>query len=168
MKFRTIVIMGLCALFLGCTISYKFNGSSIDYSKIKTISLHDIPNNAALVYPSLSNTLSESLRDVFSSQTRLTQVRANGDMDISGEITNYALTSLAIGNNALATETRLTMTVKITYTNKITPEENFERTFSVNRTFENTSTLNDVQETLCQEMVDEIVDQIFNATAANW
>jgi len=168
MKFKTIVIMGLCVLFLGCTISYKFNGSSIDYSKIKTISLHDIPNNAALVYPSLSNTLSESLRDVFSSQTRLTQVRTNGDMDISGEITNYALTSLAIGSNALATETRLSMTVKITYTNKVTPEENFERTFSVNRTFENTSTLNDVQETLCQEMVDEIVDQIFNATAANW
>jgi len=167
-QFSLGIICILCFITTACTISYKFNGASIDYSKIKSISIHDFPNNAPLVFPPLSNNLSEALRDAFSTQTRLDLLRNNGDMDIEGEITGYQLTPLAIGSNALASETRLTLTVKVNYTNKATPSENFNKTFSVNRTFQNSQTLNDVQEQLCEEMIKELVDKIFNATAANW
>jgi hypothetical protein len=92
----------------------------------------------------------------------------NGDLNIEGEITGYNLTPLSVGANALASETRLSMTVNIRFTNNVKPEENFERSFSANRTFQNTQTLNDVQESLCAEMIEEIVDQIYNATVANW
>ena len=88
--------------------------------------------------------------------------------NIEGEITDYALTPLSVGSDALAAETRLSMTVNVRFTNNTNHDEDFETRFSANRTFQNTQTLNDVQEQLVGEMIEEIVDQIFNATVANW
>jgi hypothetical protein len=151
-----------------CTISYKFNGASIDYSKVKSITVADFTNQATLVNPSLANNFNDALKDAYSKQTRLSQVSRGGDLQVEGEIITYTLTPLSIGSDAYAAETRLTLGIRVRYTNNTNNEEDFERTFSANRTFPSSSTLEDVQDQLCEEMISEIVDQIFNATVANW
>ena len=161
-------LLGLLVVFSACTISYKFNGASIDYTKVKSISIKDFPNQAALVYPPLSQLFTEGLKDIYVRQTRLNMVRENGDLDLEGEITGYDLTQLAVKENAYASQSKLTITVKVRYANRTNPDEDFEQTFSAYREFENTQLLQDVQDQLCSEMVEELADQIYNATVANW
>ena len=84
----------LLALFLivctrACTISYKFNGASIDYNTTKTITINDFPIRAALVYPPLATTFNETLKDAYTRQTRLSLVNSGGDLVLEGEITGY-------------------------------------------------------------------------------
>ena len=164
----TLLAIIAALIAASCTISYKFNGASIDYSKVKSITVADFTNQATLGNPSLVNTFNDALKDAYSRQTRLEQMRRGGDLQVEGEITTYSLTPLSIGADAYAAETRLTIGVRVRYTNNTNSEEDFERTFSANRTFPSTSTLEDVQDQLCEEMVEELVDQIFNATVANW
>ncbi len=162
--------IGIAVLFLlnACVISYKFNGASIDYSTTKTISIADFPNVAPLVYAPLSNSLSEGIRDVFQRQTRLEQVRRGGNLEIEGEITGYTLTPMAVSADSYAAETKLTITVKVRFTNNVAPEESFEKTYTAYQTFDASKLLTDVQEDLCATMVAEIADQIYNDTVAKW
>ncbi|HOA46110.1 MAG TPA: LptE family protein [Paludibacteraceae bacterium] len=155
-------------LAISCSVSYKFNGASIDYSKVKTVAIADFQNYATLVYPPLAEYFSEQVRDIFSKQTRLTQVRRDGDLSLEGEIVEYSLQPLSIGADALAAETRLTITVRVRFANNVNPSEDFEHSFSATRNFPSTSTLNDVQDQLMQEIIEELVDNIYNATVANW
>lgn len=167
---KRLAILSIFSLILAasCTISYKFNGASIDYSKIKSITIADFTNQATLVNPALVNQLNDALKDSYNKQTRLSQVSRGGDLNVEGEITTYTITPLSIGADAYASENRLTIGLRVRFTNNTNPDEDFERTFSANRTFPSTSTLEEVQDQLCQEMVEELVDQIFNATVANW
>lgn len=154
-------------LAASCTVSYKFNGASIDYSKIKTISISEFPNNAPLVYPQLAIQFNNEIQNIYKRQTRLEFVRNNGDLNIEGAIVGYAITPMAIGANALASENRLTLTIKVHFTNNVT-DESTDNTYTAYRNFPSTSTLEDVQDSLIGEMIEEILDQIFNATVANW
>ena len=164
---KTIIL--LCVgLLNACTISYKFNGASIDYSTTKTISIADFPNVAPLVYAPLSNNLSDGIRDLFQRQTRLEQVRRGGNLEIEGEITGYQLTPMAVSADSYAAETKLTITVKVRFTNNVAPEESFEKTYTAYQTFDSSQMLNDVQDDLCNTMIAEIADQIYNDTVAKW
>lgn len=159
----------LCVILLNaCTISYKFNGASIDYSTTKTISIADFPNMAALVHPPLSNNLSDGIRDLFQRQTRLEQVRRGGNLELEGEITGYTLTPMAVSADSYASETKLTITVKVRFTNNVAPEESFEKTYTAYQTFDSSQMLVDVQDELCNTMITEIADQIYNDTVAKW
>lgn len=151
-----------------CVISYKFNGASIDYAKIHSISIADFPNNAALVYAQLSNNLAEGIRDLYSRQTRLTILRKGGDLELEGEITGYTLTPMAISADSYSSETKLTLTVKVRFTNNIAPEESFDKTYSAYQTFDSSRLLSDVQEELCNTMITEIAENIYNDTVAKW
>lgn len=155
-------------LLNGCVISYKFNGASIDYATTKTISIADFPNVAPLVYAPLSTNLSDGIRDLFQRQTRLEQVRRGGNLDIEGEITGYTLTPMAVSADSYAAETKLTITVKVRFTNNVAPEESFEKTYTAYQTFDASQMLNDVQDELCNTMIAEIADQIYNDTVAKW
>ncbi|MBO7338397.1 MAG: LptE family protein [Paludibacteraceae bacterium] len=167
-RYRFIAVIATVLLITGCTVSYKFNGASIDYSKTKTITIRSFTNNAPLVYPALAPMFNESLRDVYAKQTRLTQVSNNGDIELEGEITGYDITPMSIGDDAIASETRLTITINVRYTNKADSSKDFERNFSAFQNYSNTQTLTQVQEELCQTIVDEIVETIFNQTVADW
>ncbi len=151
-----------------CAISYKFNGASIDYSTTKSIAIAEFPNQAALVYPQLSSMLSETIRDIYSRQTRLEVTRRNGDLELEGEITGYSLTAMAIAADSYAAETKLTITVRVRFTNNNAPEENFEKTYTAYQTFDSNRLLTDVQEELCTTMTQEIAESIYNDTVAKW
>lgn len=162
------MVVAIAATFSSCLISYKFNGASIDYSKTQSISIADFPNNAALVNPNLSNSLSEGIRDLYSRQTRLQILRRGGDMELEGEIVDYTLTPMAISADNLSAETKLTVTVRVRFTNNKAPEESFEKTYSAYQTFDSSRLLTDVQDELCATMITEIAESIYNDTVAKW
>lgn len=163
------LLLLLCALVLsGCAVSFKFNGASIDYSKTKTISILDFPNHAELVNPNLSSEFSEAVRDQFSRQTRLQLVQRDGDLHIEGEITGYQVQSMAVSADSYAAQTKLTLTIKVRFSNKVNPEDDFERNYTAYQTFDSNSMLNDVQDELCRIMSQEIAEKIYNDTVAKW
>lgn len=165
-----IICVFICALtIVSCTISYKFNGTVIDYSVIKTISISDFTNNAAMVYAPLANVFNEELKDTFTRQTRLTLERSGGDLELEGEITGYDVAPMGISStNNLAAETKLTVRINVRYTNNTNHEEDFERSYSAYRTFDSNQLITDVQDELIEEIVEELCDNIYNDTVANW
>ena len=151
-----------------CTISYKFNGSSIDYSKTKSISISDFPNTAELIYPPLSQEFTETLRDAYSKQTRLQLLKKGGDMHLEGEIVGYQLTPMAISADSYSSETKLTITIKVRFSNSKNPEDDYEKSYSAFQNFDSNRMLTDVQDELMKIMVAEIADNIYNDTVAKW
>jgi hypothetical protein len=154
--------------FSGCTVTYKLNGASVDYSRIKTISVLDFPNQATLIYAPLSQSFTEGLKEKFITQTKLKMLPREGDLQLEGEIVGYDLTPLAQRSDGYASETKLTLIVNVRYTNTTDEKENFEQRFSAYRTFTSASMLEDVQDDLLAEMTKEIAEAIFNKTVANW
>lgn len=164
---KVILISCLAMLAISCTVVYKFNGASIDYAKTKSVSIADFPIKAPLVYAPLSSVFSEGLRDLFQRQTRLRLVKQNGDLSFEGEITGYEFTPQAVKENAFASETRLTIRVRVKFTNNSTGKQTDEQ-YSAFRDFPSTKMATEVQDQLIKEMVDELTDQIYNVTVANW
>ena len=152
----------------GC-ISYKFNGASIDYNKYKTVSFANVPIRAALVYPPLQQVFQNKLQDVVTQQTRLQQVdNPNSNLRFEGEITNYSLSPQAVGENAYATRTRLTISVRVRYIDNVNDALSNDINVSAYRDFDSNQLLIDVQDQLCEEISTELVDLIFNQTLGNW
>lgn len=168
-RLAPLLVLLLAPCFSACTISYKFNGSAINYDIYKTIRIGEFPIRAALVYPPLQQTFQNKLLDVITRQTRLQEV-SNGatDLEMTGEITGYNLSPQAVGENAYATQTRLTITVHVKYTDHKNEASSIDQTFSAYRDFSASEMLTDVQEQLCQEITADLVDLIFNATLGNW
>ena len=160
----------LSAVLTACSISYKFNGSSIDYTKVKTISFETFQNRSTgFVWGPMESMFNTALQDIYMQQTRLEQVKRDGDLQLSGEITNYDAYNKGVGADGYSTMAELRMTVRVNFTNKSNPQENFEdKQFSANREYDASQQLSSVQDELVNQMIKDIVDQIFNATVANW
>lgn len=158
----------LSIIMTACTVSYKFNGSNINYTETPTLEIRDFQNQAPLVYPPLTQVFNERMKDVFIRGTKLQLTSIAPSMEIEGEIVRYDLTPLAVQENNLASQTRLTMAVKFRFRNNVRPEEDKEETISAYRDFSSSLMLTDVQDGLIDELTKEIVDQVFNATMSNW
>lgn len=163
-----MLCVGCTMALSSCLIQFKMNGASIDYSKVHSISISDFPNNAALVYPQLSNDLSEGVRGIYERQTRLEVNRKGGDLELEGEITGYTITPMAIAADSYSAETKLTITVHVHFTDNINPENSFDKNYTVYQIFDSNYQLTDVQESLCETMIKELADNIFNDTVAKW
>ena len=155
-------------LLTACSVSYKFNGASIDYTKTKTIQINDFPLRSAYVWGPMAPLFNNALKDQFANHTRLSQVRRNGDLKIEGEITQYQQRNKSVSAEGYSAQTELSMTVNVRFTNNTNHAEDFERQFTATSTYETTQSLNSVQEELVTQMCKELCDQIFNATVANW
>lgn len=155
-------------ILCSCSISYKFNGANINYQTTHSISVAEFPNNAPMVNPLLSNALSEGIRDIYQRQTRLQVLQKGGDLELEGEIVGYDLSQGAIDVSSYASESKLTIRVNVHFTNNINPEESFDRSYSVFRTFDSSMLLSDVQDELCTAMITELAESIYNDTVARW
>lgn len=169
-KRLTYLLLPLLLIMLApaCTVSYKFNGSALNYDIYKTINIGEFPIRAALVYPPLQQTFENELLNAVTRQTRLREVDGPSDLEMSGEITGYTLTPQSVGEDAYATETRLTITVRVRYTDTKNPSNSIDQSFSAYRQFSSSLMLTDVQDELCAQISEELVDLIFNATLGNW
>ncbi len=167
---KNIILAAFMAMSLlavsGCGI-YSFSGTSIQ-PDVKSISVEYFENNALRVNPSLSSSLTDALIDQYRKFTGLDILSEAGDMNVFGEITNYDTKPMAVTADEVASQNRLTITVKIYFTNRLHPEEDFEKSFSAYADYDSTQLLDAVESTLCEEIIEILVEDIYNATVANW
>ena len=162
-----IAILVLSLAFFGhsCGI-YSFSGASIP-AEAKTVSVDYFPNHAQLVNPMLSNNLTNALRDAMTNQTTLDMVESGGDLAFEGEITDYRTNPVAITGQTAAMN-RLTITVKVRFSNRIDDSKDFEQSFSRYEDYPSDQDLNSVQESLTATIIDQLVEDIFNKALVNW
>ena len=153
-------------LLAGCGI-YSFTGTSIQ-NDVNTVTINYFDYKAQKVNPSLSNDLTEAIRTQFRKMTRLEQVDMDGDLEIEGQVTGYDISATAITANEVAAQNRLTVTVKVTFTNRKHSEDDFEQNFSAYADYPSEQSLDAVESSLSKEIIDKLVDDIFNATVAQW
>jgi len=163
------ILIGLVAALavVSCGI-YSFSGTSIQ-PDVKTISIPYVEYKALRVNPSLSGDMTEALQEKFRKLTRLEQVDVDADLELVCEITGYDVKATAVTADEQAAQNRLTVTAKINFSNKKYPEDNVEnKTFSAYEDFDATQSLDAVEATLCETIVEKLVEDIFNATVAQW
>lgn len=147
---------------------YSFTGTSIQ-PEVKSITINYFEYTAPKVNPSLSNMMTEGLQDKFTRLTKLEQVDMDGNLEIVGAITGYDVKATAISAKEQATQNRLTVSVTVTFLNRKFPEDDFEdKGFSAYADFDASQSLDAVEASLCEEIVEKICDDIFNATVAKW
>lgn len=159
----TIIAMGLWA----CTASYSFTGASIS-PEVKTVSIDFFPNQASLAPPSVGQDFTEALKDIFLSQTNLTLVTSGGDLTFEGYISNYTANPVSIQGDETAALTRVTMTVKVIFTDNNDEKNSFESSFSSYEDFETSKSLSTVEEELIKSINEQLVQDIFNKSVTNW
>ena len=162
-------ILTLCTLMLvSCSISYRFNGASIDYEHVKTIQIDPFPIRSAYVWAPMQSIFNNRLTDIYAQQTKLRQVKRGGDLVVSGEITGFDQFNKGVASDGYSQQVQLKMTVNVRFTNNKNHREDFEQQFSATADYDATQQLINVQEELVTQMTKDITDQIFNATVANW
>ena len=151
-----------------CSVSYKFNGASIDYTKVKTIQIAEFPIRASYVWGPMGPIFNNELKNQFADHTKLSQVKRNGDLKIEGEITKYEQRNKSVTAEGYSAQTELSMTVNVRFTNNKNHDQDFEQSFSAQQSYDTKLSLNSVQEELVTQMVKDIVEQIFNKAVADW
>ncbi len=162
----TLLLAATFAAIAGCGI-YSFSGTSIQ-PDVKTICIEPVVNKATKVNPSLANQLTEELNDKFRKLTKLEQVTEEGDLNLLVTIESYDVRAAAVTANEVAALNRLTVTCKVKFTNVLHPEDDLEQSFAGYEDYDSNNTLDMVEGTLCETIVKKLVDDIFNATVAQW
>ena len=167
-KVVMLVIMSAAALYVQSCGIYSFTGTSIQ-NDVHTITINYFEYTAMKVNPSLSNQITEALQEKFLKLTRLELVDMDGDLEIVGSVSGYDVKASAVTANEQAATSRLTVTVKVSFTNRKYPEDDFpDKSFSAYADFDAMQSLDAVEASLCEEIVEQLCEDIFNATVARW
>jgi len=172
MKIRSTIFILLSVMiaslvFTACKISYSFTGASIA-PNVKTFMVDYFPNRARLVNPNLSQLFTDALQEKLIKQTSLSQITDKGDLEFSGQITDYDVKPMNIVKGDLAAQNRLTIGIKVKFTNNKDHTQDWEKTFSAYEDFESSNSLSSVEDSLVPEIIKKLTDDIFNASIANW
>lgn len=162
----SILFISLLA-FNSCKVKYSLNGATIPI-EAKTISVAFFANNTTLGTPSISQKFTEKLRDVVSTQTNLSLMKQNGDLQFEGAIIDYNVAPVSIQSNDLAANNRLTITVNVKYTNKFDASKNFEQNFSRFADFKASTSISSQEDVLLTEINRQLTEDIFNRAFNNW
>lgn len=163
-----LVFLIILPLMQGCKFGYSFTGTSIDMTKLKTFSVAYFANRARLVNPNLSQQFTEALQEKLTRQTSLDLVSERGDLEFTGQITGYDTRPMNIQEGDYAAQTRLTVTVKVKYVNNVDHDEDWEKSFSAYADYESTKILSEVEDDLAVEIIEQLTEDIFNQSIANW
>ena len=164
-KKSIIILFFIIILNINCGI-YSFSGAT--YGTAETVTIEFFENIAPIVNPDLSQNFTEKLKDKFISQTPLTLVSYDGDMQFEGKIVGYDSKPQEIQTGETAASNRLTITVKVKFTNNTAHENDYERSFSWYADYDSGTNLADVEGELIEEITDKLVEDVFNAAVVNW
>lgn len=168
MKFyKKILFLGLIGTLVSCVGGYSFTGASIA-PEVKTYQVEPFVNRASIVQATLASDLTNDLVSKINSSTSLQQVNSNADVSFRGTITGYSITPTSIGANDRAAKNRLTITIRVVFENRINPKDNFQTQFSRFRDYDSNFSLSEVEESLINEINEELVEDIFNKSFVNW
>lgn len=167
-RLAALSLVGCMAVALvACSGGYSFTGASIP-PQAKTLSLRQFPNYASTVNPQLSQTLYDQLQQMYSSQTPLTITSTDGDLQITGEITDYGTRASSLSSNDNVATNRLTITVKVKFANRYDPKADFEQSFTRFKDYDASRDFSSVEASLVSEIVTELCEDIFNKSVVNW
>ena len=166
---KRVLILALAAVTMltACTVKYSLSGASIP-PDAKTFSVAYFPNNAPMVAPILSATLTDALTQRFATRTSLVQVEEGGDFAFEGEIVGYSSTTSSVSSGEYALQNRLTITIKVKFTNVIDDKLSFNKNFSAYADYDSTKLLTEVESELIPQIVEQLVTDVFQAAASNW
>lgn len=166
---KTLIIFNILIITLlqGCKVSYSFSGVTIA-PEIKTYSVQNFPNRAPLVQAQLSQKFTDALKDKIQAQTSLSLINGFGDVDFSGEIRNYETRPTAITGNETAALNRLTISVRVKFTNTHDPEQDFDTSFSRYEDYDSNKDLSQVEDELIDLILEVLIEDIFNRAFVNW
>ncbi len=153
--------------FKGCTVNYSFTGASLP-PQLETVSVQYFDNRAPIVYPALSQDITEELKDMLQSRTRLKLINDIGDADFEGVIEQYRTQPVSVQADERASLERLTISVRVSYTNIADPELDFEATFSRHEDYDARMGLEAVESELVSKIVSQLTEDIFNRAFVNW
>jgi len=165
-----LLIFAMLAVLSGCktmSINYSFSGVNIS-PDIKTVTVDYFPNRAPVVQAQLSQLFTDALIDKIQSNTSLELVPLGGDVSFSGEIKNYDTKPTAITGNETAARNRLTISIRVVYTNNMDPDAGFDTSFSRYEDYDSSQNLADVEDELIELIVENILEDIFNKAFVNW
>jgi len=157
----------LVILIPSCSVKYSFSGTNLE-TDIKTFTVYYFPNRAKLINPTLSQNFTEALRNKIERQTSLNEISERGDIEFEGQITGYEFKPMSVQKDDVAAQTRLTISMKVKYTDNKHTESSFEKNFSAFEDFDSSQAISSVEDDLTTEIIDKLVEDIFNATIANW
>ena len=164
--FIRIYLFVTLLIFSSCGI-YSFSGASIS-DDVKSVSIITFENRATLAPPSLSNKLTEALKDKFSTETKLIPLAKDGDLSFSGFVSNYSINPVAIQANETASQNRLSVSIKVDFINNLDEENNYKKTFSRYIDYDSSSDFNSLEESLNEEVINQLIEDIFNEAFTNW
>lgn len=165
----TLLTILTFALLQSCKVGYSFSGASIA-PDVKTVSIKTFQNVAPLAQPTLSQSFTESLKDIFITQTNLSLLEKGGDLQFEGKITGYNVAPVAIQGNQVSTASlnRLTITVQVKFVNNKDEKQNFEQSFSRFADFDASRNLSTVENELIKDINSQLSQDIFNRAVTNW
>ena len=167
-KLTIIILMMLSLVLSGCRMTVSLTGGNID-PRAKTVLVSTFTNNSSLVNPTLSQDFTTALKNRIQNQTPLTIINnGNGDYALEGEIINYTITPIAIQGNDAAAMNRLTITVRVRFTNSFDENQSFDQTFSRYADYNSSLNFTSVESTLVTEINDALTEDIFNKAFVNW
>ena len=167
-RILSVGLLLLCLLPVACKVEYRFNGASIDYTVTKTIQIDNFPIRSAYVWAPMQSIFQNRITEIYANQTKLRQVKKNGDLQLAGEIVSFDQFNKSISSDGYSSQVQLKMTVNVRFVNNAKHTDDFERQFSATASYDATQQLTAVQEELVTQMSKDITEQIFNATVANW
>ncbi|PLX17971.1 MAG: hypothetical protein C0597_06630 [Marinilabiliales bacterium] len=167
MKRLSIIILVYLIANQSCTIKYSLSGASIA-PDVKTVSVQHFVNRAPLGVANMEQYLTDELKDKFKSQTSLTLVNDLGDLNFEGEITDFNTRPMAITGDETASQNRLTIKVHVKFTNEIEPQYNFDTSFSQYEDYDSDQDLSSVEQELMENIMEKIIEDIFNKSVVNW
>lgn len=163
----TFLLVVTGSLLSDCKMSYSFTGANLS-PEIKTFSVYYFPNRAKLINPTLSQSFTEGLKDKLNRQTPLDELAENGDIEFEGQITEYRFQPMSVAKDDVSQQTRLTVEIKVKYTNHKEPDADFEQTFSAFEDYDSNLSISSVEDGLVVLIINKLTEDIFNATIANW
>lgn len=163
-----VLIMFFVFTLQSCIPKFTFNASTINYEKTKTISIDKFPIRCAYVWAPMESMFYNTLTDTFGRKTKLKILKRNGDLQLTGEIVEYSQTNKSVAADGYSAQTQLRLVVNVRYVNNADRTQDFEQRFSATSEYDSKLSLASVQEQLVQEMITDIVGQIYNSTVASW
>lgn len=163
----TLILLTLMMVLPACKVTYSFSGVNIS-PDVKTFTVQYFPNRAAIVQAQLSQEFTNALIDKITSNTSLENISSGGDVEFSGEITGYVTRPVAITGDETAAMNRLTITVRVKYTNYMEPELDFDSSFSRYEDYSSSQNLADVETDLIELIVAVMLEDIFNKAFVSW
>ena len=147
-------------------VTFNMSGASIGNAKTCQINYFD--NRAEIVNPRLSAEITDALKDKIQSSTSLRLVNSNADVLFEGEITGYSVQPQQVTATGMAAKDRLTVSVKVRFTNELDPDKSYDKSFSRFQEYPGGESLSSHESQLIEDILKELMEDIFNEAFASW